>query len=315
MSDPPDVSVIVCVRDGARIIGHQLAALDAQVDAPAFEIVVVDNGSRDATRSVVRSWARRDTHAATSVHLVDGGSAPGIPRVRNLGARTARGRVLAFCDADDEVDPGWVAAMAAAVDDDQLAGGLILARTRDGAPRHDTFGPGLIATPYLPHVGNCNCAISRETFFAVGGYDESLPRYGFEDVDLSWRVQEAGHPIVFVPDAVVRFTLSGTGTALRKRLQLGEGRVLMAHRYPLYDPVAYTPRRAAIDLSLAVRRTAAGAVRTRRVDRADASLCVSSLGRLLGAIRIAVRGVPDRKLCREVGNGSAADGSGTGARR
>lgn len=315
MTDSPDVSVIVCVRDGARTISRQLRALDAQVGPTPFEVVVVDNGSRDGTRRLLDAWSGAAVHAAMAVRIVDGGSAPGIPRVRNLGARAARGRVLAFCDADDEVDPGWVAAMAAAVDDDQLAGGLILARTRDGAPRHDTFGPGLIATPYLPHVGTCNCAISRDTFFAVGGYDESLPRYGFEDVDLSWRVQEAGHPIVFVPDAVVRFTLSGTGTALRKRLQLGEGRVLMAHRYPLYDPVAYTPRRAAIDLSLAVRRTAAGAVRTRRVDRADASLCASSLGRLLGAVRIAVRGVPDRKLCREVGHGSAVDGSGTGARR
>src|SRR5688500_9296124 len=97
-------SVVVPVRDGAATIGEQLAAL-AQQDFPgSWEVVVADNGSRDGTADVVRSFRDR----LPGLRLVDASARPGASHARNAGAAAATGEVLAFCDADDVVDPGWL---------------------------------------------------------------------------------------------------------------------------------------------------------------------------------------------------------------
>lgn len=295
-----EASVVLCVRNGATSIRRQLDALDAQVGAPDFEVVVVDNGSTDGTREIVRAWQTEAGHAARAIVLLDAGDPPGLPRSRNLGAASARGRVVLACDADDEVGPNWAAAMMRALDGDQLAGGRLLAVDSRGNSRTDLFGPGLIATPYLPHVGGANFAVSRRVFFAVGGFDESLPPYGFDDVDFSWRVQEAGFPIIYVDDAEVRFTVSDAGASVRKRFLLGKGRVLMAQRYPRYDSTRYTARlvlgdvvRSAMDL---VRRSAT----SRRIDRRAAGRVIAATGRIAGYLAYVVLGrAPTPALMRE----------------
>ena len=74
--------------------------------------------------------------------------------------------------------------------------------------------------------------------FEIGGYDESLPRYGYEDVDISWRHQEADGVMRFIPEAEIRFTLGGE-ESIRKKCELGVGRVLMARRFPKVDSATY----------------------------------------------------------------------------
>lgn len=293
----PEVSVVVCVRNAARTLSRQLQALDHQTGAPAFEVVLVDNGSTDGTAEILAQWRDAAVHAAASVQVVDGGRAPGIPHARNLGAQAARGRVLAFCDADDRVHPGWVAAFARAVGPGVLAGGRILAHGPDGTARPGAFPEGLVGTAYLPHVGNCNCALAREDFLALGGYDESLPAYGFEDVDLSWRAQESGMALRWVPDAVVDFSFSGSGSSLRKKFALGRGRVLMARRYPAYDPRLHTIGSSLQDLGRCLSMLVRESIRARRPQRWWASQCVSAAGRVVGALEYPRgRGAPERRL-------------------
>lgn len=237
-----DVSVIICVRNGAAVIGRQLAALDAQIDAPLFEVIVVDNGSSDGTVQVVRDWIAADGHAHERARLVHGPHRPGIPAARNAGLRAATGRLVAFCDADDAVGTTWVAAMAAGVPERGMAGGRTIAVDPAGVERPETFPAGLHSSGWLPYAGGCNVAAEREALLAVGGYDESLPTYGYEDVEISWRVQQAGRPLVYVPGAEVRMTLSPPRRVIRKRFLLGVGRILIAHRYPRYDARPYSVR-------------------------------------------------------------------------
>lgn len=292
----PDVSVIICVRNGERTIERQLAALDAQRGSVPFEVLIVDNGSTDATARIVTTWLDRAGHAHCAARLIDGGAEPGIPRARNLGASLARGRIIAFCDADDEVLPGWVQAWAEAIDGHQLAGGLILPRNEAGERLPGVFGDGLARARYLPHVGNCNCAIAREAFFAVGGYDESLPPYGFEDVDLSWRVQEAGYPLIYVPEARVHFTVSGNRASIRKRFLLGKGRVLMAARFPRYDATRYTVRSTVSDMAAEVRRLLGAGIGDRAAAKRAASSLVAGAGRFVAACEYRRSGLPERRL-------------------
>lgn len=291
-----EVSVVICALNEEHRIGRQLAALDAQIGAPAFEIIVVDNGSSDRTVEVVREWADAADHVAAEIRILDGSRTPGIPAARNTGARAASGRVIAYCDADDEVRPGWVAAMAEAVDGPSLVGGRVLAYEPNGMLRGDLYGQDLAATSYLPHVGCANFAVDRDAFFSIGGFDESLPRYGFEDVDFSWRMQEAGHQIAYAPDAVVNFSLSGARASVRKRFQLGKGRVLMARRFPRYDSTEYTVTTTVREAGRAGGRVMRALVTRRQLDRALVSAAVAAAGRAAGAWTYRGGRTPQRKL-------------------
>lgn len=147
------------------------------------------------------------------------------------------------------------------------------------------FGDGVMATRYLPHVVTNNCAVPRKAFLSIGGFDESLPRYGFEDVDLSWRMQEAGYRLVYSPDAIVYFTVSDSVASIRKKFALGRGRVLMAVRYPAYDSTDYTFPRTLRDLAQACSLFIRTCMSSRRIDRAHASSLVALAGRVVGSVQ------------------------------
>lgn len=231
-----DVSVIICVRNGATTIRRQLDALSSQTGAPPFEVVISNNGSTDDTLAVVGQWINAGVGAVAATQVIDSGGKPGIPYARNAGAQAARGRLLAFCDADDRVDAGWVAAHASAVAEG-LAGGRVRAVRADGKPEPEAFGDSLMQTNYLPHVPGCNFAITRTAFFEVGGFDESLPPYGCDDLEFSWRVQERGHRIQYVPHAVVTFTITPRTKVVKKEFLMAKARIAVSARHPASDGV------------------------------------------------------------------------------
>jgi glycosyltransferase involved in cell wall biosynthesis len=103
----PSVSVIIPVRNGEHVLGPQLEALAAQQVPVAFEVVIADNGSTDGTAALAESFRDR----IPLLRVVDASIRPGINVARNAGARAALGELLLFCDADDLVQPGWIAAM------------------------------------------------------------------------------------------------------------------------------------------------------------------------------------------------------------
>ena len=129
----PEVSVIICALNAASSLPRQLKALENQETDLPYEVILVDNGSEDDTRDVMEAWAQEPREDKFTVKVVDASATPGIPAARNAGARAASGRVLAFCDADDEVSPQWVQAFSD-VQDKELAGGWIRAFDANGTP-------------------------------------------------------------------------------------------------------------------------------------------------------------------------------------
>lgn len=284
-----EVSVVICAKDEERRLPRQLAALDRQQGAPDFEVIVVDDGSTDRTREVVQAWIAAGGHACVGARIVGGGERGGIPAARNRGALAAQGRVLAFCDADDEVRPGWVAALAAAAREGTVLGGLVVPRAVAGAEPERLVARTLIPTSYLPHVSGSTFALLLRDYLTLGGCDESLPRYGFDDVEFSWRAQESGFTLLGLEDAVVDYTLSSSRASVRKRFLLGQGRVLMARRFPRYDAATYTLRSTLAELLRALRGAVVGSVRSRRPDRKAVSHVVACAGRVVGAVRHPLR--------------------------
>lgn len=298
--DDIPLSVVIIVRNGARTIERQLDALAAQIDAPRFEVVVSDNGSTDDTVAVVQRWHQRGTGAIGRLIVTDAGAKAGIPYARNVGAKTAAGRVLAFCDADDAVHERWVKAYAEGLTDG-IGGGRIVA-WRDGLRDESSIPSGLTRTPYLPHVSGCNWAITREAFFNIGGFDESLPVYGCDDVDISWRAQEHGYPITYVPEAVVDFTITTSGAqAAKKTFRAAQARMAVALRYPrsfgdqrpTLRSAAATAAEETLLLPVRLLRPPAALPRS-RVLRS----CVVAWGRLVGYWTYGVRKKPAQYIVR-----------------
>jgi GT2 family glycosyltransferase len=236
---PPSLSVVIPCLDAADTLGGQLAALAAQRYDGDWEVIVADNGSRDGSRALVEER----TTQTPRLRLVDAGDRRGRAHARNAGAAAARGEALLFVDADDEVAPGYLAAMGAALQRHDFVACRYDSETlnppwvrgthsnpqRDGISRYDY-------PDYLPHAGGGGLGVRRAVHAAVGGFDESMP--ALEDTDYCWRVQRAGHPLAFVPEAVVRIRhrhdLAGM---FRQGWRTGRYNVLIYKRYrPLGMP-------------------------------------------------------------------------------
>jgi GT2 family glycosyltransferase len=196
------------VRDAADLVAHQLAALQAQTYAD-FEVVVADNGSTDHTVETVHRAA-----GSLRLRVVDASQRPGVSHARNVGARHATAAKILFCDADDVAYPGWVAGLAAALDEADLVGGHLEVTGVNpprvlgwsGSPTHK----GLPVTMrYLPYAVGANLGLRRAVLDCVGEFDESYVG-GHEEVDLAWKAQHAGMRLGFAPDAVIHYRLRGS---------------------------------------------------------------------------------------------------------
>jgi GT2 family glycosyltransferase len=207
------VSVVIPVRNGATTIAEQLNALGDQA-ADCHEIVVIDHGSTDHTRSVVQGFLGH----IPNLRIVDGSGVRGMAGVRNLAAASSVGDILC-CDADDVVAPGWIRAMASALDDYDIVGGSLEEESLNAPsirPRTSQATGLPTACGYLPFSTGANSAIRRETIDQLGGWDERYERCG-EDIELCWRAQLAGYRIGFAPDAVVHYRHRSTARSMRQQ--------------------------------------------------------------------------------------------------
>jgi glycosyltransferase involved in cell wall biosynthesis len=196
----PSVSVVLAVSNAESTIAECIESLVAlRYPRELLEIVVVDNGSIDGTRSILDRFG-------DAVVVVEERTR-GPAAARNAGVRRARGDVIALTDVDCTVDPGWLEAVVAPLADEAvgIGGGPILARRPANAAElygetiHDQSRAILEWKP--PHVATGNWAARRALFDVVGPFDEDLLRGS--DFEFSYRVVAAGYQLAFSPGAVV----------------------------------------------------------------------------------------------------------------
>jgi glycosyltransferase involved in cell wall biosynthesis len=202
----PAVSVVMPAYNAAATIGQQLEGLARQTYQGPWELVIADNGSRDETVVIARRWTDR----IRRLSLVDAADRPGVSHARNLGCSNTDGELLLFCDADDIVDSGWIAAMVVGLQHYPMAGGRI-DRTLLNDPVSIAARPGTTNSlpnsfGFLPYPMTANCGMRREVWAELSGFDERY-RYGSEDVAFFWRAQLAGYEAGFVPEAIVHYRL------------------------------------------------------------------------------------------------------------
>ncbi|GBD98061.1 putative glycosyltransferase EpsJ [bacterium BMS3Abin07] len=196
------LSVIIPCLDAESTIGIQLEALYRQDWAEPWEVIVSDNGSTDKTLEIIEGYKKK----LTNLHIVDSSDRKGVSHARNVGARCAKGESLAFCDADDEIAPGWVAAIGEATSKyDFVASRFemkklnlkLFYRKHQQETGLSTYG----YPPFLSHAGGSGLAVKRSIHDKTGGFDESMPR--LNDTDYCWRIQLKGIKLHFAKDAVV----------------------------------------------------------------------------------------------------------------
>jgi glycosyltransferase involved in cell wall biosynthesis len=283
---PVELTVVIAARNAASTIGVQLESLARQSWEGEWEVVVVDNGSTDETVAVIESYADR----LPALRIVSANSCYRIPYARNRGVEVARGRLIAFCDADDAVSPGWVAAVAAGLERyEAVATPRDHDRLNDPWVRDSRDPPtpdGLHLNwypPYLPHTGSGGMGVRREAHEAIGGFDESL--FACEDNDYCFRLQLHGFDLGHVEGAVYHYRFKDDlGAIFRQAYWYSEQNARVQRMYRTAD--SRIPRRWAWPVKNlpAVLAAVPGAVR--KGGRARLAWLVGwELGRLRGSLR------------------------------
>jgi GT2 family glycosyltransferase len=229
-----ELSIILPSHNGERTIGTQLEALARQHWSGEWELVFVDNLSTDGTRALVESYRDR----LPSLSVVSADERSGISYALNRGVDAARGTSILVCNDDDEVAPGWLAAMGDALRRDELvAGSLEHERLNQawmidvrGRPQSDGL-PEWGVLPYLPFAFGATIGVRRRLHDEIGGFDEDVAPAA-EDMDYCWRLQLAGAEIRFVPEAVTHYRMRDDLRGLwRQAYNYGVGNVIVYKKH------------------------------------------------------------------------------------
>jgi GT2 family glycosyltransferase len=227
------VSVVIACRNAGSTLAVQLEALAGQDCPVPWNVVISDNGSSDGSMALAERYATR----LPGLIVVDSSQRLGAGHARNVGVQATSAPLLVFCDADDEVAPGWLAALVTALGSESFVAGRFessrlndarVLRSRslqqDQALQESPFGPG------LPHAGAGNLGVRRAAFLSVGGFDPAVGH--LEDTDLCWRIQLTGVPLVFCPEAVVHVRLrTSLRTMWAQGRVYGAASALLERRY------------------------------------------------------------------------------------
>ena len=228
----PKVSVIVCSYNGAKTLDRCLESL-SEIDYPDYEIVLVDDGSKDNTPEIAAKhpnivYIRQDNK--------------GLSVARNVGGYAAKGEILAYTDSDCMADPDWLYYLVHTLTSGDYAG---VGGPNISPPAEDWIQACVSAAPGGPshvlltdvvaeHIPGCNMAFHKWAFEKVGGFDPEYRKAG-DDVDFCWRLQTEGQVIAFSPAAIVwhyrRFTLQ----AFRKQQEgYGEAESLLRFKHLVF---------------------------------------------------------------------------------
>jgi glycosyltransferase involved in cell wall biosynthesis len=208
-------SVVVCTRNRSRLLAMCLASL-AEQSLDGLEVVVVDNGSSDATAAWLPEWRDAGPHRVIVTEPV-----AGLSRARNRGLDSASGEVVLFLDDDALAPVSWAARHRSAYGDDRVVavGGPIVLAFPHGRPPWAVSQlehwwsaldhgdePGPFPPPHGPY--GTNMSVRRASALAIGGFDPALGRVGrsllsSEEADLFERLWAAGGAVHYEPSAII----------------------------------------------------------------------------------------------------------------
>lgn len=227
---PPRVSIVIPTFNKLAMTRQCLRVLRQHTPRELYELIVVDNGSYDGTGCYLRSQEKRFPLRAILNH-----ENRGFAAACNQGAAAARGEYVLFLNNDTEPHGGWLESLVEILDHDPRVaavgskllfadgtiqhGGVAVIEDRTGGDplgaRHLSYQKPADAPeanrPLLLQAVTAACALMRrEAFDAVGAFDEDYWN-GYEDVDLCFKLKQAGWNIVYEPRSILTHHESQSG--------------------------------------------------------------------------------------------------------
>lgn len=275
----PTASIIVPTRLRAGYLDVALGSIAPQAAAAGAELLVVDDGPDEATRTVAqRHGARYVAHPVSR----------GLNAARNSGIDAAAADLLVFVDDDVEVRPGWLdallAADAAAGPDVGVLTGPIHARLEDHRLRScGRERPPITTQDHgtrdrdVDSAWGANMTVRRAAIARAGRFDETRELYGDEQ-EWQGRLREAGGRIRYVAAAALDHRRAGDDARLRSLAAAAYRRGAASRRYDACKRRAPTLRRELVVLAGCALHTVRFACPSAIVQTAH------SLGRLRAAV-------------------------------
>jgi glycosyltransferase involved in cell wall biosynthesis len=250
---------VLCTFNRAAVLARALEALVNQAEGtPLYEVLVIDNNSRDRTRQVVAPFLRGGV--VRYLHEPE----QGLSAARNCGIRHARAPIVAFTDDDVLVDRSWLRTIACAFarqPEIAFLGGKVLPIWFETPPRWLAFAgnaplaladygdePRLIDPQRPICLLGANLCVHRAAFDHIGMFSTQLQRLrdgigSTEDHELQLRLLGAGFTGLYDPALVVRAPVPGQ--RLRRRYHrawhLGHGRYFALMREPGFERTRWAP--------------------------------------------------------------------------
>ena len=239
-------SIVIPTYNRLPMLLRVLEALDRQVDAPELEVVVINDGSKDATAETLSRLEEEGPFGYRFIQRTQENSGPG--RARNLGVTLARGSVVIFIGDDTVPEPRFVAEHArvhASHEDDPWVACLGYTGWPDGEPvtafmdyindyglqfgyrliEHDTVVP-------FNFFYTSNISISRQVI-AAHPFDTSFPAAAWEDIELAYRLDELGLKIHYNAHAVTRHHHPMTVASFaRRQFTVGRSGAIFLQKHP-----------------------------------------------------------------------------------
>lgn len=225
-------SVVIPTYNSARTIRNCVEALSLQRserDAEYIEIIVVDDGSTDNTKDILKGYP------VIYIYQKNGGPA----KARNNGMRNSTGEIVCFTDSDCVPEPDWVKKIIGRFSDDRIGGvgGSYDILNRDSLlvnlVHQEVVLRHLKISEAADFLGSFNLAYRRDILEKTGGFDESFKDASGEDNDLSYRVKKMGYKLIFDKDIKVsHYYPRSLSRYMRKQFWHGFWRVKLYVKHP-----------------------------------------------------------------------------------
>lgn len=245
------ISVIIPGYNVSSYVSECLdALLEQTMPRDAYEIIYVDDASTDDSREVVAGYE--------AVHSLALPENRGQATARNLGLRKARGEIILFTDADCVPAHDWIEAMLRPFDDLEVAGTKGIYRTRQRSliarfaqAEYETRYDIMRRAHTIDFIDTYSAGYRADVLRRHGGFDTAF-RID-EDQELSFRLAEAGHKMVFNPEAVVYHRHPATlRRYMKRKYDVGYWKAFVLGKHPdkaVHD--SHTPQRLKLQLALA----------------------------------------------------------------
>jgi len=230
LEQAPRISVVICAYNAERTMDACLASLRT-LRYPNYEVIVVNDGSKDRTLEIAQRYPEARIFSQEN---------KGLSVARNVGYQNATGAIIAYTDSDCVVDPDWLTYLAYKF----VHGGFVAVGGPNLPPPEESrtaacvaAAPGgpthvLIDDEVAEHIPGCNMAFLKTALEQIGGFDPLHSAAG-DDVDLCWRLQNAGHPIGFSPAAMVwHFRRNTINAYLKQQMGYGKAEAQLYFKHP-----------------------------------------------------------------------------------